>query len=240
MELENSESYLDDDEDDLDEYLEESLNSLDKISGLQEFMEFCKELNERVDEDDVPNVIIESQAEHQKYFEQLKAFNYPADFLEWHEKHGHVYLWLETTKVVQSKTVLEELHSDWFSLLTHNGFLFLTTDAAGNAYVIDTNVQAPQIKFAAHEEMYFGDATIPNIYSEFYEFEVGADGQIQKNPKNLDTNLIFDENGSFISDSVYLEDYYAQKLKSCGCTSFLEFLKERLRTGLIEYYVLDV
>jgi len=190
MNSEELAAYLGDDEE-LDEFIEEAIPRLEAIYSFDEFMEFCNLFNETVDNEDVISIIHDTDKLKNTNITKLKVANYPADFIEWHLSFGENYIWMRSTKLIQTTSVVRELESDWFKALTNNGFLVLTTDTSGNAFIVDTNMEVPEIKFADHDDI---------------------DGE---------------------NDS---KELISSKLKPTGFTNFLEFIKTKLKEGIVEYY----
>lgn len=224
---------------DRDEYLLESLPRLEAVNSAKEFMEYCLELRENVEEDDEVPTVQESKSHDESAYEKLQAYAYPADFMDWHRQFGNFYLWLGTTKVITTSEIIEELENDWYSLLTLNGWLILTLDASGNAFVLDPRKDSPTIKFADHNSIVTQQSALSDLYAEHFELEWQAGNMVVANPQNLDLNLIWDANGDFSPTSPYIRQYLADHLSDTGVTEFLSFIKQKLKEGILDNYVLE-
>ncbi len=218
------------DEFEIEEFIEKSLPRLSKIDSFDNFINFCKDFQEQTGYKRPIEVLTNSNNISYEMLEELKSLNYPKDFVNWHSKFGNIYLWLETTKIIRLESIIKEINSGYWSLLIKNGYQILTKDTSGNAYLLDTNMDVPEIKFVDHTE-YLKIEHIQNIYKEHYNFI------LTKEDKNegLDLKKVLDDNGEFLLSSPYIKKYYSKILKPTGHTTFLSFLKDMLDKGIRNY-----
>lgn len=238
MDLDKMMAFLGD-SDDRDEYLLESLPRLAEVSSAKEFMDYCQDLRAHLEESDEVPTVQESKYYQASDFEKLKAYPYPADFMDWHQHFGQFYLWLGTTKIVSTSSVVEELENDWYSLLTLNGWLVLTLDASGNAFVLDPRKDSPTIKFADHDSIVTQQSALEDLFAEHFELEWEEGNVVTANPQDLDLNLVWNSDGEFNPTSPYIRQYLADHLSDTGQTEFLPFIKLKLKEGILDHYVLE-
>lgn len=225
-------AYFEDEEEE-EAYIEGSIERIEAIENFAQFVEFCEDFKLKTDNDRPVDVSPGEVGD----LAALKAFPYPADFVEWHEKFGHIYFWLESTKVVTTDSVVSEMVNGFSSLLVKNGYLVLTTDASGNAFVLDTNMEVPEIKFSQHDSVYSNHEDVLELYEEHFELDTDDEGKIVAQ-EGFELDKIYDGEGNFILDNPYLKRYFAENLEATGYTDFLGFLKGKLMEGIKEYFVM--
>lgn len=206
---------------------------LESISSIQDFMEFCKSFEEKSGLGR-PIGIDRSGEIDVKQLEELKKYDYPPDFIDWHTHFGNYDLWLEGN-VDSLNTVINTLkrikEGDAEDLLLANGYLPLTSDGGGNFYLFDTNKQ--KIAFADHDNVYMGSDSrlLWEMYGEFYDFWQEQDGTYHNN-KNLDLKQIFDSENQFIKTSPYIKKHLTKNIKGKGVTNFLGLLLKLTKRAL--------
>lgn len=226
-----------DNELELEDFIIKFLPEIDKIDSYEEFLKACEELRQKIQDNRPVEVIKGHDKIQESLLDTLKEQHFPLDFIDWHQRFGSVYLWLEKTKIVTSTSVVRELESGYWEALTNNGFFVLTTDGSGNAYVIDTNMDTPEIKFADHGG-YVNQESIEYMYEEVHEFDYDQENKKWIVPENMERTQIFDEQGEFLLKSPYILEYLTNTLKTTGHTTFLDFLKGMLKEGVKDYFAL--
>ncbi len=236
----NTPEYFSENEDALNAYIERSIERLNAINTCDEFMDFLTEFDQSLGNKSLLIIAPGDIEERNKHLKRLKEFNYPADFIEWHEKYGHIHFWIGTTKLIQTESVVSELDGDWFKLMTSNGFLVLTNDGSGNMFVWDTNQETPEISFSDHDEVYSSVDMIDSIYYEYYDLELTDSGEVESNPRNLEMDKIWNGQSGYILNSPYVKDYLSEVMEPVGKIAFLDFIKLKFKEGIAEEYSLDV
>lgn len=204
-------------------------SKIDDLSTLDEFYDFCLDfyfnnyLSRPID--------IEIIEKDELIVEDLSAYNYPNDFLEWHQKYGNVYLWLESIRVFRT-TDVKSVIDDSGSLLTLNNYLYITNDGGAIKYVYDTNITPPTIKYLDVTTTYEDINSLEELFENHYDFWVDEEAPLgYHNPNNLVIDEIVDVKGNFKTTSRYIQAYFAEELKAVPENTFLSFLKSKTKEG---------
>ena len=159
------------------------------------------------------------------YYNKVKAYPYPTDFLQWHEAFGNNLMLFRPAKLLTSKLIGNNLLED-YKLLTANGYLLIAEVLDSEmCYVYDLN-QSPAVIKLVPNSAYYKLEELYTLYREEYQLKLYADTAIYLNPMDLDMALIFDEQEEYILNSPYIKSYLEKTLKEVPeVNNFLDFLK---------------
>lgn len=173
----------------------------------------------------------------------LRRYNYPEDYIEWCQKYGQysIGLGIELSPV---SDVLININKEYYSLQVKNNYLYFATDGSGNDFTFDTNELGNPIRVFNHDGYVTSDS-ISDIYSEVFDFYFDDETNEYINPGGLDISLIFDEDGEYRVDTVYIKNYLQTDEASqiVGTGKLLTFLLEQAANSLndvINYYSFDI
>ncbi len=228
----NSQAEYEQRKQDLKTVVETFRPKLDAITSFDDFILFCKDFTASNQHTRPIGFWPEGRAVTAEDIALLQSLGYPEDFLQWHRQFGQTYLWLESTTIYPTERLIKELRDDWFALLTQNGYLLMTGDGGGNAVVYDMNSYPPAIKFADHETTYTSLSHLEELYSEEYEFWLDSATQEYVNRQGLDIAQIFDAQGNYRIDSIYVKQYLAQAMEIEPSMHFLEYLISHTIEGM--------
>ncbi|ROS18408.1 hypothetical protein EDF65_2804 [Chryseobacterium nakagawai] len=173
----------------------------------------------------------------------LKRHNYPEDYIEWCKKYGQYNIGLGIT-LSDVSDVLSNIENEYYSLQVKNNYLYFATDGSGNDFAFDANEPGHPIRIFDHDG-YITLDSISDIYSEVFGFYFDDETKEYVNPEGLDVSLIFDENGEYKADSIYIKNYLQIDEVShiAGTGRFLHFLLKQAADGLdevVDYYCFDI
>lgn len=173
----------------------------------------------------------------------LRSHNYPEEYIEWCQKYGQYSIEAGIT-LSSVFDVLDNISQEYYDLQVKNKYMYFATDGSGNDFAFDTTEHGNQIRIFYHDAAITPES-ISYIYSEFYYFYFDEESNEYENPENLDISLIFDENGEYISDSIYIKNYLQTEEASriAGMKGLLSFMLENAAAGMdnvVNYYSYDI
>lgn len=173
----------------------------------------------------------------------LRMHNYPEDYMEWCQKYGQYSIGLGIT-LSSVSDVLNNIANEYYGLQVKNNYMYFATDGSGNDFAFDVSEGGNQIRIFDHNG-YITPEWISDIYSEVYDFYFDDETNEYVNPEDLDVSLIFDENGEYKADAVYIKNYLQTDEASqiAGTAGLLPFLLEKAAEGIddvINYYRFDI
>ncbi|MCX8525608.1 hypothetical protein OF897_16970 [Chryseobacterium formosus] len=135
----------------------------------------------------------------------LRKHNYPEEYIEWCEKYGQYSIGLDIT-LSSVSDVLKNIANEYYGLQVKNNYLYFATDGSGNDFAFDVNEGISPIRIFDHNG-YITPDWISNIYSDVFNFYFDDETNEYVNPENLDISIIFDENGEYRADAIYIKNY---------------------------------
>lgn len=173
----------------------------------------------------------------------LRKHNYSEEYIEWCEKYGQYSIGLGIT-LSSVSNVLNNIANEYYGLQVKNNYLYFATDGSGNDFAFDVNEPGNQIRIFDHNG-YITPDWISDIYSEVFDFYFDDETNEYVNPENLDISIIFDENGEYRADAIYIKNYLQTDEASqiAGTKGLLPFMLEKAAEGIdevINYYCFDI
>lgn len=217
-------------------------HSLSEIADLDGFFNFLRAFIEDADYRnpfwiDKENTVTTSE------IDILRKHNYPEDYIEWCEKYGQYSIGLGIT-LSSVSDVLNNIANEYYDLQVKNNYVYFATDGSGNDFAFDTKEGGSEIRIFDHNG-YITPEWISDIYSEVFDFYFDDETNEYVNPEDLDVSLIFDENGEYKADAVYIKNYLKTDEAShiAGTAGLLPFLLEKAAEGMddvINHYCFDI
>lgn len=173
----------------------------------------------------------------------LRNHNYPEDYIKWCQKYGQYSMGLGII-LPSLSYVLSNIDKEYYGLQVKNNYLYFGTDGSGNDFAFDVNEPGNQIRIFDHNG-YITPEWISDIYSEVFGFYFDDEANEYVNPENLDISLIFDEDGEYRADAIYIKNYLQTDEASqiAGTNGLLPFLLEKAAEGIddvINSYCFDI
>jgi len=165
-----------------------------------------------------------------EHIKTLRDREYPEAFIHWAEKYGQHTCWIESITMSSVKDSLNEADG-YYSLLPANNYQIFASDGSGNMYAFDNNQPGNPIRFFDHNN-YVSIDSIEDLYCEVYDFYENEDGTLN-NSNDLDPSAIFDEEGNYLANSIYIRKYLLDREVSrpVAENELLPFLLSRTLKG---------
>jgi hypothetical protein len=181
----------------------------ENIQTVDEWLELCLEFAAQCPHERPIQIMRKPLApqEHTRLIQQLSTWGYPADYIDWAERYGDYYLWLESTQIEALRDLEEEIK--FWKLLAENGYFYFTKSASGDPYLFDLNQKEFSIRIARHDGWCDYDF-LDNIYTTHYDLIWNEEiEEWQDDEQNPVVGLV-DAIGSPIGTNSYIKKYLAK------------------------------